>query len=549
MKKIIMIIAAVSVAFSSCSDMLEETNYGNATEEEIFKNPDTVIFVVGQAYADVKWLHDHWGYWGINTLTSDECVNPVRMPGSHWNDGGYWSSMNNHNWTPSSQAFNNVWNKSVAGAVLCNKTLATLKTNEQIMKPEIYAQFVGELEVLRSYYYYTLFDCFGRIPYTEEFRKGSVPQMPAIDVWKKLVDCLEKNAPNLPAVTDANRSKNYGRVTQGFAYALLARLYLNAESYGVTGGDNYTKCVEACDKVIGYSIEDNFFTNFKINNETSKENIFVIVEDGNAGFDERSDNSMMNKLRINSLTLHYCHQTPWKLIEKPWNGFCAPQEFIDRYEATDVRGPGNEGLGTNNTQQWGWFLGAIYDAAGEKILKDENGDEAIITKEITTLNPDKEGPHTWGQGARSIKYEVDKEGKYKYSENDFVLFRYADVLYMKGEAIANGGAGTFDWTSGDVAKIRTRAGLAAYTSTPSLDEILDERGREFAWENVRRRDLIRFGKFADGKAVNNGKKIWGDWRGVKTDNYLNWFPIPQQVLEKAPRENGKAIWTQNPGYE
>ncbi|MDR0763319.1 MAG: hypothetical protein LBF01_02335, partial [Bacteroidales bacterium] len=64
-------VIALSASLSSCNKMLEEKKYGAPTEETILKDENNLILLVGQAYADVKWLHDHWGYWGINTLTSD----------------------------------------------------------------------------------------------------------------------------------------------------------------------------------------------------------------------------------------------------------------------------------------------------------------------------------------------------------------------------------------------------------------------------------------------------------------------------------------------
>ena len=378
MKKILIFIASIAVSasmFMSCDKMLEEVNYGNPTTKDLMTNEENVALLVGQCYADVKWLHDHWGYWGVVTLTADEGLCPTRMPDKDWADGGYWRNLNTHNWNEMGGAFRNIWNTTISGAVLCNKLLKTLENNKDSMSEKVYNQYVGELETMRSYYYYMLFDCFGRIPYLEEFvDKASDPLMEPQQVWSKLVDCLEKNAPNLPLVTDeTSRSINYGRATQGFAYALLARLYLNAESFGCTpdninltneysnkissSSDFYTNCVRCCDAIINaksYSIEPDYFTNFKIQNETSKENIFVIVENGLANIDERagSDGMMLNKLRISLLTLNYNHQKTYGLLETPWNGFCARPGFIDRYAETDVRGPGNEGLGTKNTKQW-----------------------------------------------------------------------------------------------------------------------------------------------------------------------------------------------------
>ncbi len=561
--------------FTSCDGLLDEVNYGNPTTEDMMTNPENVVLLVGQAYADMKWVHDHWGYWGVSSLTSDECVCPVRNPNENWADSGYWKNLNTHKWDAFGEAFRNIWNSTISGAVLCNKLLATLNDYQSSMTEEVYKQFVGELEVLRSYYYYLLFDCFGRIPYLEEFvDKTEALHDPEV-VWSRLVACLERNAPNMTVVTDANRAANYGRVTQGFAYALLSRLYLNAESFGCTpsnidldeafyaanpkvtkissSADFYTNAVRCADMVINsgsYSIEPDFFSNFKINNENSKENIFVIVENGNAQFDSRSNGSMSNKLRVIHLTLTYSMQKTWGMIEKPWNGFCARPSFLDRYAASDVRGPGNEGKGTNNTKQWGWFLGPVYDTDGTTILSydDDPDTKAIIRKEIESLDD-----ATFRDGARLFKYEVDKSGKYEWAENDFVLMRYADVLWMKEEAIKRGGKGVSGTNSTDFQTMLKRsfaydsnsmeAFNKAYKSveTWTLDDILDERGREFAWELVRRRDLIRYGKFNDENYVEYL---------IAKDDYRKWFPIPFAVLEKSSinEETGEKYWTQNEGY-
>ena len=84
---------AISV-FSSCDKMLEEKNYGNPTVGDMMTNEENVVLLVGQAYADLKWIHDHWGYFGVSSLTADECLCPTR--GDDWADGGYWRNLNTH---------------------------------------------------------------------------------------------------------------------------------------------------------------------------------------------------------------------------------------------------------------------------------------------------------------------------------------------------------------------------------------------------------------------------------------------------------------------
>lgn len=73
-------------------------------------------------------------------------------------------------------------------------------------------------------------------------------------------------------------------------------------------------------------------------------------------------------------------------------------------------------------------------------------------------------------------------------------------------------------------KIRTRAGLSPYTvGDITAGELLDERGREFAWEGLRRNDQIRFG-------------VWGNtWtnKPVSSDK-AKLFPIPNTILSANP---------------
>lgn len=574
---------ALPILFTSCN-MLEEENFGKPTTDAMLQNEENVVCLVGQAYADLRFMHDHWGYWGVNTLTADEGLCPIRK-GGDWNDGGYWKYLNTHEWNAYGEAFKNIWECTVAGSVLCNNLLETLYMNEENMSPETYGKFVGELETLRSYYYYLLFDSFGRIPYMEDYSDRNEALLEPHVVWAHLVSTLERNAPNMAVVNDANRTQYAGRCTQGFAYTLLARLYLNAESFGCTPEnvmaaartcdvhngkkgskpleevgiaikstqDFYTNAVRCANKVIesgAYVIEPNYFTNYLIDNAGSRENIFTIVEDGlTSTYPERDAYGSKNKFRIMFLSLHYGFQKRYGMQLDCWNGFCARPDFMTIFNDHDVRGAGYESKGTMDTHQWGWYLGPLCDANGNVML-DTDKEPIDIHVEIESLDAADRR-----DGARMYKYELDKEGKYKYMENDFVLFRYADVLLMKKEALLRGGQddapGIEDASINDMKKRvfayspdPVAAFDAAYPdaftalSADLQGGILAERGRELSWENARRRDLIRFGQFEKIQYVKN------------TAETRRWFPIPYSVLQKAVvnPETGKKLWTQNPGY-
>ena len=133
------------------------------------------------------------------------------------------------------------------------------------------------------------------------------------------------------------------------------------------------------------------------------------------------------------------------------------------------------------------------------------------------------------------KYEVDRTAYAdgRLPNNDIVLYRYADVLLMKAEALVRNGE------SGDAPfnAVRRRVGMAEKAAT--LDNILDERCRELYWENVRRTDLVRFGKFAKG--YNWSYKSGVD-EGADFPEYMNVFPIPSNVIASQPD------FKQNIGY-
>lgn len=578
--KYALICAITLPIFSSCH-MLDEDTFGAATVDGMLQNEENVVSLVGQAYADLRFMHDHWGYWGVNTLTADEGLCPVRV-GGDWNDGGYWKNLNTHNWNSYGKAFENIWNCTVSGSVLCNNILETLYGNEANMTPELYAMYVGEMEVLRSYYYYLLFDSFGRIPYMEDYSDRNEKLLDVPVTWAHLVACLEKNAPNMAIVDDANRTNYNGRCTQAMAYALLAKLYLNAESYGCTpenvmaakrtvdshngkagsklmeeagieitsAADFYTNAVRCCNEVIAsgsYEIEPSYFNNYLIDNGKSKENIFTIVEDGTVN-NERDAYACKNKLRIEFLTLHYLFQTRYNLVLDCWNGFVARPSYMELFNDHDVRGDGYEGLGTNNTKKWGWFVGPVCAKGSTEPLLDKDS-ALIITRNVTSL---EQALRT--DGARMFKYELDQTGTYKYMENDFVLIRYADVVLMKKEAVLRGGNDTKPGIE-DAAITALKTRTFAYSDDPvaAFDAaypdaftvlgsdlksgILAERGRELSWENCRRRDLIRFDQFENVQYVTNQAKT------------RRWFPIPFAILQKSVvGEDGKPLWTQNEGY-
>ena len=144
------------------------------------------------------------------------------------------------------------------------------------------------------------------------------------------------------------------------------------------------------------------------------------------------------------------------------------------------------------------------------------------------------------KGALPLKYPEDASQTGDQSDNDVVVYRYADVLLELAEAINEQNGPTAEAIE-LVEQVRSRANQAnsipdAATANKEAfrNFILDERGRELFCEGHRRRDLIRHGKLIS-TAHEQG------WTSAQP--YMELFPIPQNVIDES---QGKI--KQNPGY-
>jgi hypothetical protein len=144
-------------------------------------------------------------------------------------------------------------------------------------------------------------------------------------------------------------------------------------------------------------------------------------------------------------------------------------------------------------------------------------------------------------GPLPLKMNQDAARTTGLSTVDIVMYRYADVLLSKAEAIANISGPTQEAID-LVNTVRRRAGLSDkllsnYSSlTQFKDLILLERSHEFWCENGQyRADLIRMGKFISR------------CQEVKHSTYTNDSKVVYPFSQARIAE-GKGKFIQNPGY-
>lgn len=525
------LIISMLLVLSSCVN-LDETVYDKVLMENYHPSSGQIGIQIIPAYDGLRKIagRNHPDNPGdvieLQAYCTDESLVPTRSNGNDWYDGGHFQRLFEHTWTPEMLDFNTIWKFGYDQVGNANTYLYQLNTN--FPDAEEALPFIAELKMIRSLGYYYLIDFFGNVPIVTQYDSTHtlVGNNPDFNKGRReLFDTIVNDITNcIPYLSELSDATKYGRFNKWSAYALLAKMYINSEVWA--GEAMYDECIAVCDSIIDskrYSLESDYFANFLQHNQGSKENIFVIP------FDENSTEEVMC---FYLKTEHYSQQGKYKTIMGPWNGFCALPAHYNSFDSIDVR-------------RNGWSAGPQFGADGVTPLlcvRESTGKPLVYTPDFIDLyEPGVKYDYktaTEYNGARFVKYEIAEGLKNWSMGNDFVVFRYADILLLKAEALMrkNGGVATPEATS-LVNKVRTRAKVKTYNaSTLTMDELLAERGKEFYQEAMRRQDLVRFGKFVRGTWMS-------DWYDRSGESYFyNVFPIPQKQI------SANALLTQNPGY-
>ncbi|MHA4806892.1 RagB/SusD family nutrient uptake outer membrane protein [Flavitalea flava] len=519
----------------SCTKLNEKSLlYDQVTTDNFYKTDAELAAAVGGAYAPIYQYSNY--YFILNECTSDEMVVPQR--GTSWEDGGKWVRFADHTYSivsnPTDGEINDAWTWAFGGVATCNKTLLALS---QSSAPAA-GSYISELKVLRAVYYYWLMDLYGNVPIVTDFTNT---QPPANATRQSVYNFIEKelldNAGQLPK-SGPGDGPLYGRVNYYTAWAVLAKLYLNAGVY--TGTPQWQKASAACDTIINsgvYALTPSYLDNFKRDNTGVSEFIWAIPYDG----------VKAPQFGLNANTLHGLSVQTYNMIGGAWNGFAAQQEFYQTYMDAAIN-PGTQGtvvgldplgtptMGTKDNRLTNFLVGPQYASDGTTRLMDgaaeptdPDGPPLTFTPYINMLKPD-----CWAQaGARISKWQF-YQGMRDALDNDMAIFRYADILLMKAECIARQSSWNDPAVIAAVNNIRLTHGGAGLTPFATLDatRFLQERSREMAFESVKRQDMIRFGTFNLARTYNT----------ADPDNHVNIFPIPVVQLNANPNLK------QNPGY-
>ncbi len=506
----------------SCVNDLDRVPFIEVTSASVYNDPASYRQILAKCYAglsmsgqqgpagkpDISGIDEGFStyirqYWKAQELTTDEAV-------IGWNDGSL-QDFQKMNWTSANEFITAMYNRIYYQITLCNEfireTTEDKLSSRGISDPEI-KTYRAEARFLRALSYWHALDMFATVPFvTEADAPGSF--LPQQISRTDLFDYVESELRAIESELKAPKANEYGRADQAAAWTLLTKLYLNAEVY--INAPKYTEAVEYAGKVIAsaYRLDVDFNTPFLADNEKSAEIIFPVVFDGThtktyGGMTFLVHAAVGGNMRPADFG-----------INGGWGGLRTTKNIVNLF--TDITGQTDKR--------------AMFHTDGQTLeindMSNFNDGYAITRfKNITSAGV---------QGS-------DKTGD--FVDNDFPMFRLADVYLMYAEAVLRGGTG------GSTAQalqyfnaLRERAygSAAGNVASLSLDLILDERARELCWEGHRRTDLIRYGRFTTGAYLWPWKGNVKDGRAV--EDRFNLFPIPSSDLVANPN-----LVKNDPGY-
>jgi starch-binding outer membrane protein, SusD/RagB family len=516
-----------AVVLISCTKNLDRVPLNDITSDVVYSTPEGYRQAFAKVYGafaltgnrgpagsgDVQGIDEGTSdfvrlLWWLQEITTDEAVVQAG-----WNDPGI-HNFHNMTWTADNPISTGLYYRSFYQITLANEFMRQ-STPEKLSSrgitgaaAESIKQYRNEARFLRAFQYWVLMDLFGNPPFVTENDAigGSLPKQTTRAELFTYVENELKALENdmLPAKTN-----EYGRADKAAVWALMARMYLNAEVY--TGAARYADAMLNAKKVIdaGYSLIPDYRHLMLSDNHLNKQEFILTVNyDG-------------------LKTQNYGGTT--FLTHASVGGSMSPVAF----------GIGGGWAGIRTTKSLPGLFTDVTGATDRRAQFYTNGQSLELSAEPAPA---------FTEGWAVTKYRsVNRNGapgsNPDFADNDFPLFRLAEMYLIYAEAAIRTNT-NLPAALGYMNTLRTRAygGSSGNISSGdlTLSFIIDERARELYWECFRRSDLIRFNRFVEGSY------LWPWKGGVSTGTSVSpirkLFPIPSTDI------NSNTQLRQNPGY-
>jgi SusD family. len=495
--------------FFGCTK-LDETLYDRLSANTFYKTDAQVLTGLTNVYYKLMLVENWWWPWQLEECTTDHGMTPTRNNGA-WYDGNVFQELQKHTWDASHNR-TTVTYKYLYSAIASANSFLDILNGISINNKDV---IIAEVRAVRAWEYLHLVDLFGNVPIVT-VAKLDQKNLPTNSTRKEVFDFIEgelkdaiKLLPSLAGMSD--RQSYYPRVAKETAQAMLARLYLNAEVY--SGTARWQDCLDVCNEIINsrvYSLTPSISDNFVPLNQNSPEIIFAISQDNLTIGASGGDDSNQGGNWTDQLCLRPQLRYKYGLSFDAWGG---PSVLIEHYNIYD-----------DDDYRKSLILSGLQTSPG--------GDSLTFLIPIKSITSALEN-----EGLVCVKYVPDPLATPAMTgrglgRNDIVLLRYAEILMSKAEVLYR--LGDIGGATDLINEVRARNFVTPKPfANITLDNILQERSREFLWEGTYRTDLVRFGKFITERT---------QWKNYDDDATRNIFPIPQTEIQANPN------LVQNPGY-
>ena len=564
-----------SFLVSSCSDYLEEqVPQATLTQDEV-KDPKYIDNVLISAYAGLLSIEDmnaSFSLWNYDTRSDDAYVG-----GSDFSDGEPFHRLERSTGVMTTDwPFSSIWNKFYNYLSRVNLSLDILASADQ--DNATIQQRTAEMKFLRAYGHFQLKRLFKKIPFVnkpnmeeEDYNNLSNTEYSNDEGWQQIINDLEDAYAVLPAV-----QAEKGRPTKAACAAFLAKAYMykayrqdDASTNQVTAinTEDLQKVVDFTNPSIynGYGLEPDMHNNFRPEEqyENGKESLWAIQY-------SKNDGTVYGNLNFSNRLIVPCipkvHDSGCDFYKPSHNLVSAYRTNSDGLPLLDDFASVEYTVGSNQTVDPRLFVtvgvpGTPY-MFNPSFMMSEN-------------NAWSRSAGTFGYFV-SLKQNVDPSLTDRYlflcvsqwaSSMNRIVFRYADVLLMRAEALAQLGQTADAMTlvnqirdransminSSVVSSYATKYGVhyavGKYNGTYSKDEAMKiikmERRLELAMESERFFDLVRWGDAAIvlNKFYSSESEKMNFLSGSQfTANKNEYLPVP---FEQMAASNGH--YTQNCG--
>src|SRR5690606_30605233 len=382
MKKIKLLIIAFVCLLSSCTKDRVSIDYGAINPAIFPKSEADIEAMVNSVYHPLRgsWWDGIFSTSERGVMMISDCTTEIL---TGWYDEKLLATE--HSYMPDDVGityfYDRFYNK------ISRMTMTINLIEESTVNDELKRKAIAEVRCARGLLAYTLFDLYGPLVIAPlEVLKNPMIEAPLARMpYDDMVDFIEADllaaAEDLPLPADAA----YGRFNKALAKMLLIRLNLHEK--------RWDKVVQLADDIIGYnhySLDDDYVGMWNLDGaKNSKEVIWAIPCD--------YEGTSENQWQLMVLPGVYAPKGGWGTIQSSW-------WFYDTFEADDVRKT--------------MLISEFTDVDGRIFNRANPG---------TVLN----------YGPLPLKIHEDAARTTGYTTVDIIMYRFADVLLSKAEALAN----------------------------------------------------------------------------------------------------------------